>query len=149
MVSYLNGPPLLAAGGISSGSQIASLLTLGASGVVLGTLFLLSPESLYSNAQRQALLDAESSQSVRTMAFDHARNTLGWPEGIDGRGLRNGNSDFQYFCYIRTDPVIEQTRSTTTNEGKKFPLYRKNMQMRSRQTTTTGLWFGRALALVR
>lgn len=23
------------------------------------------------------------------MAFDHARGTLGWPAGIDGRGLRN------------------------------------------------------------
>ncbi|KAF9561483.1 2-nitropropane dioxygenase [Agrocybe pediades] len=93
VVSKLNGPPLLAAGGISSGAQIASLLTLGASAVVLGTRFLLSPESQYSNVQRQALLEAESSQSVRTMAFDYARNTLGWPQGIDGRGLRNATVD--------------------------------------------------------
>lgn len=86
-----NPPPLLAAGGIATGSQIASLLTLGASGVVLGTRFLLCPESFYTQSQRQALIEAESSKSVRTMAFDEARNTLGWPEDVDGRGLRNGN----------------------------------------------------------
>ena len=90
VASQLNGPPLLAAGGLATGSQVASLLTLGASGVVLGTRFLLSPESLYTDLQREALLAADSSLSVRTMAFDHARNTLGWPKGVDGRGLRNG-----------------------------------------------------------
>ena len=90
----LNGysPPLLAAGGLANGVQIASVLTLGAAGAVLGTRFLLSPESLYTDSQRQALIAADSSQSVRTMAFDQARNTLGWPAGIDGRGLRNGKN---------------------------------------------------------
>ncbi|RDB20877.1 Nitronate monooxygenase [Hypsizygus marmoreus] len=91
-----DGPPVLAAGGIANGAQIASLLTLGASGVVLGTRFLLSPESLYSNTQRQAIITARTASSVRTMAFDHARNTLGWPEGIDGRALRNSTvEDFE------------------------------------------------------
>lgn len=80
----------MAAGGLATGVQIAALLTLGASGAALGTRFLLCPESLYTDRQRQALVDAESSQSVRTMAFDLARNTLSWPKGVDGRGLRNG-----------------------------------------------------------
>jgi nitronate monooxygenase len=79
------------AGGLATGAQIAALLDLGASGAVLGTRFLLSPESLYSDRQRQALIDAQSSESVRTMAFDYARNTLSWPKDVDGRGLRNGN----------------------------------------------------------
>lgn len=38
------------------------------------------------------------------MAFDYARNTLGWPRGINGRGLRNsGCSSFLYlfFCFGR------------------------------------------------
>ena len=84
-----DGPPILGAGGIVNGAQVASILALGASGAVLGTRFLLSPESLYSNVQRQALIAAPTGSSVRTMAFDQARNTLGWPKGIDGRGLRN------------------------------------------------------------
>ena len=82
-------PPILAAGGMVNGGHLAALLTMGASGAAFGTRFLLSPESLYTDVQRQALLAASSYSSVRTMAFDHARGTLGWPQGIDGRGLHN------------------------------------------------------------
>ena len=89
-ISSENAPPIVAAGGVATGAQIASLLTLGASGVALGTRFLLSPESLYSDIQRHALISADSSLSVRTLAFDHVRDTLGWPNNVDGRALRNG-----------------------------------------------------------
>lgn len=84
-----DGPPLLAAGGVVNGRQIASLLVLGAAGVVLGTRFLMTPESLYSDAQKEALVAAKSDMTVRTMAFDRARGTLEWPAGVDGRGLYN------------------------------------------------------------
>ncbi|PSR73800.1 hypothetical protein PHLCEN_2v10370 [Hermanssonia centrifuga] len=84
-----HGPPLLAAGGLATGAQVASFLTLGAAGAALGTRFLLTPDSLYSVPQKAALLAADSNSTVRTLAFDRARNTLGWPQGIDGRGLRN------------------------------------------------------------
>lgn len=72
-----------------NGSQIASFLVLGAAGVVLGTRFLMTPESLYNNAQKKALVAAKSDMTVRTMAFDRARGTLEWPAGVDGRGLYN------------------------------------------------------------
>lgn len=89
-LSSLGSRPLIvAAGGLATGDQIASILVLGADGVVLGTRFTLSPESLCSEAQRKALIAADSTLSVRTMAFDHVRGTLGWPKGIDGRALRN------------------------------------------------------------
>jgi nitronate monooxygenase len=81
--------PLLGAGGLSNGAHIASLLELGVSGAVLGTRFLLTPESLYTDAQKQALVAAKEGSTVRTLAFDLARDTAGWPYGIDGRGLRN------------------------------------------------------------
>ncbi|PFH51880.1 hypothetical protein AMATHDRAFT_74580 [Amanita thiersii Skay4041] len=84
-----DSPPVLAAGGLATGAQVASMLALGASGVVLGTRFLLSPESSYTDTQRRALINASSNDTVRTMAFDYARNTLGWPLGVDGRALRN------------------------------------------------------------
>jgi len=87
--SPIDGPPLLGAGGLSHGAHVASLLTLGTAGAVLGTRFLLTPESLYTDAQRQALLAAKDSSTVRTLAFDRARGTLGWPNGVDGRALFN------------------------------------------------------------
>lgn len=83
-------PPVLAAGGMATGSQVAAYLSLGAAGAVLGTRFLLTPESAYKPAQRAALLAARGpGATVRTMALDYARGTLGWPPHIDGRGLRN------------------------------------------------------------
>jgi len=79
----------LAAGGLVTGNQIASFLVLGAAGAVLGTRFLMTPESSYSDSQKKALVSAKSDMTVRTMAFDHARGTLDWPAGVDGRGLYN------------------------------------------------------------
>jgi len=87
--SPTDGPPLLAAGGLSHGAHVASFLTLGAAGAVLGTRFLLTPESFYTDMQKHALLAAKDSSTVRTLAFDHARGTLGWPSGVDGRALFN------------------------------------------------------------
>ncbi|OAX41382.1 2-nitropropane dioxygenase [Rhizopogon vinicolor AM-OR11-026] len=83
------GPPLLAAGGLSTGGHIASLLTLGTSGVVLGTRFLMTKESFYNEVQKKMLVAANASSTVRTMSFDLARGTLDWPEGIDGRAIYN------------------------------------------------------------
>ena len=84
-----NAPPILAAGGIANGAQIAAYLTAGASGTVLGTRFLLTPESPFSAVQKAALQAAKSTNTVRTLAFDQARGTNHWPAGIDGRGIRN------------------------------------------------------------
>ena len=82
-------PPVLAAGGLVTGSHVAAMLTLGAAGVALGTRFLLTPEALYSDSQKAALLKATAASTIRTTAFDALRGTIGWPEGIDGRALRN------------------------------------------------------------
>lgn len=84
-----NAPPVLAAGGLANGTQVAAYLTLGAAGAVLGTRFLLTPESPYTDAQKAALLAARSGSTVRTMAMDYARGTYGWPEHLNGRAIRN------------------------------------------------------------
>lgn len=84
-----NGPLLLGAGGLANGSQVAAFLTLGAAGAVLGTRFLLTPESSYTDAQRSALISAGVGSTVRTLVFDRARGTTGWPQGVDGRAIRN------------------------------------------------------------
>ncbi|KAH7926395.1 2-nitropropane dioxygenase [Leucogyrophana mollusca] len=84
-----NGPLVIAAGGLSGGNHVASILALGAAGVVLGTRFLLTPESQYQDVQKKAIIAAKANSTVRTMTFDRVRGTLGWPEGVDGRALYN------------------------------------------------------------
>ncbi|KDQ61610.1 hypothetical protein JAAARDRAFT_31075 [Jaapia argillacea MUCL 33604] len=82
-------PPIIAAGGISTGSQIASLLALGASACVVGTRFALSTECLYPPSHKSAIAKAGFGATVRTLAYDYAGGTAMWPEGINGRALRN------------------------------------------------------------
>jgi len=61
--------PLLAAGGIGSGQQIASALALGAQGVWAGSLWLTVEEADLPPAQQQQLLDATSRDTVRSRSF--------------------------------------------------------------------------------
>ncbi|MCX4967669.1 nitronate monooxygenase family protein [Streptomyces sp. NBC_00654] len=65
------GPlPVLAAGGIGSGEQIAAGLALGAQGVWLGSLWLTTEEAdLHSPALTRKLLDAGSGDTVRSRAL--------------------------------------------------------------------------------
>jgi nitronate monooxygenase len=59
-VAHAVSVPVIAAGGIGDSRGIAAALTLGASAVQLGTAYLHSPESLISDAHRQALGKSES-----------------------------------------------------------------------------------------
>lgn len=58
--------PVLAAGGIGSGRQMAAGMALGAQGVWCGSLWLTSAESEVGDIQRQKLLAATSEDTVRT-----------------------------------------------------------------------------------
>ncbi|MER5177428.1 nitronate monooxygenase [Streptomyces sp. NPDC002896] len=62
--------PVLAAGGIGSGEQVAAALTLGAQGVWLGSIWLTTTEAeLHSRALTQKLLAAGSGDTVRSRAL--------------------------------------------------------------------------------
>lgn len=83
-------PPILAAGGLGSGHDLAEIITThGADGAVMGTRFLATTESLYSEVKKTRLCEAKADDTVRSLAFDLARGTMDWPNDIDGRGLRN------------------------------------------------------------
>ncbi|KAJ7460859.1 2-nitropropane dioxygenase [Mycena galericulata] len=84
-----SGTLIVAAGGVSTGPQIASLLTLGAHGVVLGTRFLFTPECCYSPAMKEVILKAGHNSTVRTLAYDDVGRTNGWPAKHDGRAISN------------------------------------------------------------
>jgi nitronate monooxygenase len=61
--------PVIAAGGIADGRGIAAAFALGASGVQIGTGFLLCPESAASPIHRQVLQQARDDSTVVTRAF--------------------------------------------------------------------------------
>jgi NAD(P)H-dependent flavin oxidoreductase YrpB (nitropropane dioxygenase family) len=64
--------PVLAAGGIGSGRQVAAALALGATGVWMGSYWLTTREytqSLGKTAMHEALLSATSSDTVRTRIY--------------------------------------------------------------------------------
>ncbi|PWU21448.1 MAG: nitronate monooxygenase, partial [Bdellovibrio sp.] len=58
--------PILAAGGIARGSQIAACLALGADGVSLGTRFIASQEARVDRAYQEAILQASPEDIVLT-----------------------------------------------------------------------------------
>jgi nitronate monooxygenase len=80
---------IVAAGGISTGAQIAALLTIGVDGVALGTRFLFTPECSYSDDKKDVLLKAGLNATVRTLAFDEVGHTNGWPAKHNGRAISN------------------------------------------------------------
>lgn len=85
-----NGPLVVAAGGVSSGKQVAALLTMGAAGVVLGTRFLFTDECIYSPAMKDVIVKTGIIDStIRTLAFDEVGKTNFWPPKHDGRAIKN------------------------------------------------------------
>ena len=88
IVDISGGIPVIAAGGIADGRGLAAALALGASGVLCGTAFFASDESLASENMKRAALSGGGDDTVRSSVFDLARG-LDWPAGWNIRTLRN------------------------------------------------------------
>lgn len=58
--------PIIAAGGISTGHQIAASIALGADGVSMGTRFIASKEASVENSYKQAIVDSTPEDIVMT-----------------------------------------------------------------------------------
>jgi NAD(P)H-dependent flavin oxidoreductase YrpB (nitropropane dioxygenase family) len=69
IVGLAGGVPVLAAGGIASGPQMAAALALGAAGVWCGSVWLSSREDITPDAVKQKFLAATSSQTVRSRSL--------------------------------------------------------------------------------
>jgi nitronate monooxygenase len=76
--------PVLASGGISTGSDIRTVLSAGAAGAVLGTRFVATQESFAHQVYKDALLRSNKDDTVLTVCFED-----GWPNAPH-RVLRNG-----------------------------------------------------------
>jgi enoyl-[acyl-carrier protein] reductase II len=61
--------PVLAAGGIAHGRQIAAALLMGAQGVVVGTRFIATPESQAAQEYRDSIVKAREDSTLRTRCY--------------------------------------------------------------------------------
>lgn len=80
--------PVLAAGGIADGRGVAAALMLGAQGVMMGTRFAATAESLMHEQAKARIVAAQGSATERTDVFDTIRGFT-WPQPFTGRALRN------------------------------------------------------------
>jgi nitronate monooxygenase len=76
--------PLLAAGGIANGADVATVMSLGAQGAVLGTALIATPESFAHDYHRKRLVEASAKDTVLTDVFH-----VNWPKGAKVRVLKN------------------------------------------------------------
>lgn len=80
--------PVVAAGGIADGRGLAAALMLGASGVVMGTRFYCSQESLAPQAAIARAIASSGDHTVRSSVFDVLRE-FDWPAPYKLRTLVN------------------------------------------------------------
>jgi nitronate monooxygenase len=91
VVDAVGAIPVVAAGGIADGRGLAAALTLGAAGVLMGTRFAASAESLWAETMKRRLTTAGGDETEQTRVFDIVRNAP-WPSQYPGRAVRNAFS---------------------------------------------------------
>ena len=87
VVAAVEPIPVLAAGGIATGAQVAAALLLGADGVLMGTRFLATEEAPWPPSFKQAIVESDGHDTQLTDIPDIARATV-WPGAFD-RARRN------------------------------------------------------------
>ncbi|WP_371483601.1 NAD(P)H-dependent flavin oxidoreductase [Kitasatospora sp. NBC_00315] len=80
--------PVVAAGGFADGRGLAAALALGADGVMMGTRFAATEESLASAGFRSHLISARAADTVNTRSFDVVRG-IPWDEVYSARAVGN------------------------------------------------------------
>jgi NAD(P)H-dependent flavin oxidoreductase YrpB (nitropropane dioxygenase family) len=82
VLEFFDGP-VVGAGGIVKGSQIAAVLTAGGAGVWVGTRFLATQESRAPDVHKKAVLEVPNDKTIRSNLFD----------GLGVRFIRNRFTD--------------------------------------------------------
>lgn len=88
----LSDVSLVGAGGIAEGRGLAASLMLGAAGVMLGSRFYVSKESLATGAAKSQVLEASGDNTTRSSVFDVLRE-YNWPKPYNLRTLKNTLTD--------------------------------------------------------
>lgn len=113
--------PVLAAGGIVDGTDVAGALSLGAQGVVLGTALIPTHESFAHPYHKQRIVDATEGDTLLTDAFH-----INWPQGARVRVLANSVTSGQ-----RGDAFGANRIVIGEEEGRPIYLFSTDSPLRS------------------
>lgn len=103
--------PIVAAGGIATGEQIAALLLLGASAVQIGTRFIASQESTVDTAYKKAILDSKPEDIVLTKKISGTPAAVINTPYIEKQGLELNPVEAFLFRHPQTKKYMKIIRS--------------------------------------
>jgi NAD(P)H-dependent flavin oxidoreductase YrpB (nitropropane dioxygenase family) len=119
MVDAVDGLPVLAAGGIASGRQMAAAIVLGAAGVWTGSVWLTTEEAETTPAVREKFVRARTSDTVRSRASTGrpARQLRsGWTDAWENGGLEPLAMPLQGI--LAAEPWVRISRAAEAGEGR-------------------------------
>ena len=115
--------PVLAAGGIATGSALADAILQGADGAWIGTAFLATPEAVeVPDVYKQRVIESDGHDTVYTRVYDLI-DGLPWPDGIAGRVYRN---EFVREWHGRDDEIVQRREELA---GQTSEAYRKDPEV--------------------
>jgi nitronate monooxygenase len=88
VIDRIDTLPVVAAGGITDGRGLAAMLMLGASGVLMGTRFYVTQESLIPDEAKERAVEATGDTTIQSIVVDMLRGK-DWPEQYKLRTLQN------------------------------------------------------------
>jgi nitronate monooxygenase len=103
--------PVIAAGGIATGQQMAAALLLGASAVQIGTRFIASREAKVDEAYKNAIINSEPEDIVLTMKISGTPAAVINTPYIAKQGLELNAFEAMLFKYPRTKKYMKMLRT--------------------------------------
>ncbi|KVF77221.1 2-nitropropane dioxygenase [Burkholderia sp. FL-7-2-10-S1-D7] len=113
--------PVLAAGGIVDGADVAAAMALGAQGAVMGTAFIATHESFAHAYHQQRIVDAREGDTLLTDIFH-----INWPRGARVRVLPSSVTRGE-----RGDPFNDARVVIGDEEGRPIYLFSTDSPLRT------------------
>ncbi|KVF67515.1 nitronate monooxygenase [Burkholderia vietnamiensis] len=113
--------PVLAAGGIADGADVAAAMALGAQGAVIGTAFIATHESFAHPYHQQRIVDARDGDTLLTDVF-----YINWPRGARVRVLPSSVTRGE-----RGDPFGDARVVIGDEEGRPIYLFSTDSPLRT------------------
>ena len=113
--------PVLAAGGIVNGIDLAAVLAQGAQGVVIGTAFLATREFFAHEYHKNRIVAAKEGETIHTEAFH-----INWPKGAPVRVLSNSVTRGEH-----GDPHTGHLRAIGEEAGRPIYLFSTDSPLRN------------------